>query len=136
MYWSDMYGDGCEWYYGNEDACGMYSEDDIFEACCACTSLGDIVDEAWDAFEEGDWEWAVEQGEDYTGLDGDIVDEAWGAFEDQDWEWAIDQGEGLAGLDQGETSWSVGPITVTYDSAAAKIVTTVGAAALAVALFD
>ena len=65
----------------------------------------------------------------------DGVDEAWQTYQDGDhWEWMMDQGEQLAGLDQGETSWSVGPVTVTYDSAAVKIATVVGAAALSVAL--
>jgi hypothetical protein len=66
---------------------------------------------------------------------GGFMDDAFGAFDDMDWEWMEDAaGEFIEDLDQGDQSWSVGPITVTYDSAAAKVVATVGAAALAVAL--
>merc|ERR1712216_1016475 len=35
---TDSYGDGCEWYYGNEDSCGDYDDDDFWADawCCAC----------------------------------------------------------------------------------------------------
>lgn len=55
------------------------------------------------------------------------------AFDDMDWEWMVDEGQGWVDS-QGDQSWSVGPVTVTYDSAAAKIAATLSAAALAVAL--
>ena len=42
-YWgtTDTYGDGCDWYYGNEWGCGLYDHSDGngFYAnwdCCAC----------------------------------------------------------------------------------------------------
>ena len=36
--WTDSYGDGCDWYYGNEASCGLYDDDDFwaFWDCCAC----------------------------------------------------------------------------------------------------
>ena len=34
----DAYGDGCEWYNENTDACGNYDDSDFTAsiACCAC----------------------------------------------------------------------------------------------------
>ena len=34
----DSWGDGCEWYYGNEDSCGDYdtADFDSWDLCCAC----------------------------------------------------------------------------------------------------
>ena len=36
--WTDSYGDGCDWYYGNEEWCGYYDDDDFwaYYDCCAC----------------------------------------------------------------------------------------------------
>ena len=71
VYWYDDWGNGCWYYYDNDDECeGPYSQG-AMEACCGCQEVGvpDFVDEAWDALDDGDWEWAVEQGEDYAGID-------------------------------------------------------------------
>ena len=44
--WTDSYGDGCDWYYGNEEWCGWYDDDDFwaFVDCCAC---GGGMDNYW-----------------------------------------------------------------------------------------
>ena len=36
--WTDSYGDGCDWYYGNEEWCGWYDDADFwaYYDCCAC----------------------------------------------------------------------------------------------------
>ena len=37
--WTDSYGDGCDWYWDNADACGAYDIPYVFFAdydCCAC----------------------------------------------------------------------------------------------------
>ena len=36
--WTDSYGDGCDWYYGNEEWCGYYDDGDFWANydCCAC----------------------------------------------------------------------------------------------------
>jgi len=36
--WTDNYGDGCDWYYGNEEWCGYYDDGDFWADfdCCAC----------------------------------------------------------------------------------------------------
>ena len=36
--WTDSYGDGCDWYYGNEEWCGWYDDGDFwaYYDCCAC----------------------------------------------------------------------------------------------------
>ena len=36
--WTDSYGDGCDWYYGNEAWCGYYDDADFWANydCCAC----------------------------------------------------------------------------------------------------
>jgi len=36
--WTDSYGDGCDWYYGNEEWCGYYDDGDFwaYTDCCAC----------------------------------------------------------------------------------------------------
>ena len=107
MYWADSFGDGCDWYNYNAGSCGYYGEG-AFDACCVCR--GYATSDSWS--DSGD-EWDVE---------------------DMDWEWVLEEGEDL--LPQGETSWSLGPITVTYDSAATKMLASFGAAALAVALLN
>ena len=34
-FWTDSYGDPCDWYSRNVDSCGLYGEG-AFDACCAC----------------------------------------------------------------------------------------------------
>ena len=35
--WTDLGGDGCEWYVGREESCGLYdTEEFVSAACCAC----------------------------------------------------------------------------------------------------
>ena len=36
--WTDSYGDGCDWYVGNEEWCGDYDDADFWANydCCAC----------------------------------------------------------------------------------------------------
>lgn len=53
------------------------------------------------------------------------------AYDDMEWAEEFD-----SAWDQGGESWSLGPVSVNYDSAAAKIVVTVGAAAMAVVLLN
>ena len=40
--WVDSYGDGCEWYYGNEWGCGDYDTGlgSALDECCACGGGG------------------------------------------------------------------------------------------------
>ena len=36
--WTDSYGDGCDWYSGDEEWCGYYDDGDFWANydCCAC----------------------------------------------------------------------------------------------------
>lgn len=37
---TDSGGDGCDWYYGNEDSCGQFDDDDFLAyECCACGGI-------------------------------------------------------------------------------------------------
>lgn len=159
MSWADDYGDACDWYYGNEPSCGSYGNG-AYSACCACgggsSGSGGWSDSDSNDSCEDDWGWADSYGdqcdwyygnEDSCGVYGEGAWDSccacgggmssgggWDdAFDDLDWEWMVDEGQGWVD-EQGDQSWSVGPVTVTYDSAAAKIAATLSAAALAVAL--
>ena len=56
----------------------------------------------------------------------------WSDDESMEWEWYLEEASDL--LPQDGDSWSIGPVTVTYNDAASKLVATVGAVILATAL--
>ena len=49
--WTDTGYDGCDWYWGMEDTCGWYDDDDFwaFYDCCACGGG------CWDGDATDDW---------------------------------------------------------------------------------
>lgn len=103
--WVDVSGDDCSWYEENSYMCGSYGEG-AWDACCACGGG-----------EWGDWE------DDWSD---------WSDDENIDWEWYLEEASDM--LPQDGDSWSIGPVTVTYNDAASKLVATLGAAILATAL--
>jgi hypothetical protein len=89
----------------------LYDTDD-FEAasdCCACGA------------ERSEWDWWMPEPAE------------WGWDQDEDEAWWSDWDVDVEDLTQGETSWSVGPVEVSYDSFAAKMTAAAASAALIIA---
>ena len=104
--------DDRSWVDNSGDGCDWY--DSYSDSCGA---YGEGAWEACCACGGGDWGWFEDWEDDWTDdMDWTSLDELAGAF--------IEDGE----------SWSIGPVTVTYNDAASKLVTTVSAAILATVL--
>jgi hypothetical protein len=158
MGWYDNDGDDCSYYSTYPESCGDYGAG-AYDSCCACGGGIDTPNyDTWTDSEDecqDDYSWSDTGGDDcdwyYSNSEscGSYGSGAWdaccacggGDFDDwdyngydnepMDWEWYLDEASDL--LPQEGQSWSLGPVTVTYD-AASKLVATFGAAIMATAI--